>query len=68
MAMVLDEPKESDEEFKINGFRFIADKGFLAEASPIKVDFNGFGFSISSGMQMDAGCSSCGTGSSTCAC
>ncbi|MFW6052921.1 MAG: hypothetical protein ACOC8I_03325 [Desulfosalsimonas sp.] len=66
--MVLDEPKGSDEEFKVNGFTFIADKDFLAQASPIKIDFNGFGFDISSGMQMDYGCSSCGTGSSACSC
>ncbi|MCF8112009.1 MAG: hypothetical protein K9J85_11035 [Desulfobacteraceae bacterium] len=66
--MVLDEPNESDEEFKVNGFSFIANKDFLAQASPIKIDFNGFGFAISSGMQMDSGCSSCGTDSGACGC
>lgn len=62
MAMVLDEPNESDEVFDINDFQFIANKDFLAEAQPIKIDFTGFGFSISSNMQMGQGCSSCGTG------
>ncbi|MFW6052954.1 MAG: hypothetical protein ACOC8I_03490 [Desulfosalsimonas sp.] len=60
--MVLDEPNESDEVFEVNGFKFIANRDFLAEASPVKIDFTGFGFSISSNMQMDQGCSSCGTG------
>ncbi|MFP4194719.1 MAG: hypothetical protein ACLFMN_06995 [Desulfobacterales bacterium] len=66
--MVLDEPNESDEEFKVNGFSFIANKDFLAQASPIKIDFNGFGFAISSAMQMDFGGASCGTGGSACSC
>ncbi|MFP4160162.1 MAG: hypothetical protein ACLFQ9_07620 [Desulfobacterales bacterium] len=60
--MVLDEPNESDEVFEVNGFKFIANRDFLAEASPVKIDFNGFGFSLTSSMQMDQGCSSCGTG------
>ncbi|MFW6334692.1 MAG: hypothetical protein ACOC0W_05415 [Desulfosalsimonas sp.] len=60
--MVLDEPNESDEVYEVNGFKFIAGRDFLAEAGPVKIDFNGFGFSISSGMQMGQGCSSCGTG------
>lgn len=60
--MVLDEPNESDEVYEVNGFKFIAEKNFLAEASPIKIDFTGFGFSINSNMQMGQGCSSCGGG------
>lgn len=60
MAMVLDEPNESDEAFEINDFKFIANKDFLEEAKPIKVDFTGFGFAISSSIQLGQGCSSCG--------
>ncbi len=60
--MVLDEPNDSDEVFEINGFKFIANKDFLAEAQPIKIDFTGFGFSISSSIQLEQGCSSCGGG------
>lgn len=60
MAMVLDEPNESDEVFDVNNFQFIANKDFLAEAQPIKVDFTGFGFAISSSIDLGQGCSSCG--------
>lgn len=60
--MVLDEPNDSDEIFNIKNFQFIANKDFLAEAQPIKVDFTGFGFSISSSIELGQGCSSCGSG------
>lgn len=59
--MVLDEPNESDETLEINDFKFIANKDFLADAQPIKVDFTGFGFAISSSIELGQdGCSSCG--------
>ena len=58
--MVLDEPNESDEILNVNDFQFIANKDFLAEAQPIKIDFTGFGFAINSSIQLGQGCSSCG--------
>jgi len=62
--MVLDEPTDSDKEFEVNGFKFIADKDFLEKAKPIKIDYRGMGFSISSSMPLGDGCgSSCGSGS-----
>jgi len=62
--MVLDEPNDADEVFDIKGYKFIVNKDFLAQAQPIKVDFGGIGFKISSGMDFgaNAGCGSCGSG------
>lgn len=69
MAMALDEPKETDNVYDVNGFQFIMEKEFDKQAQPVKVDFLGYGFQISSGMQFDAGaggCAGCGSGSDGC--
>ncbi len=64
--MALDESKETDEVFTIDKFTFIVDTNFMKKAQPIKVDFGGFGFSITSSIDLKSGCSSCGTEKSCC--
>jgi iron-sulfur cluster assembly protein len=69
LAMALDEPKETDNVYDVNGFKFILDKDFDEKAKPVTVDFLGYGFKISSGVEFGgeaSGCSSCGSGSSGC--
>lgn len=62
--MALDEPKDTDNVFTVNGFQFILDKGFYDKVKPVKVDFMGYGFRISSSLQPEAGgCGGCGGGS-----
>jgi Fe-S cluster assembly iron-binding protein IscA len=65
--MALDEPKETDNVFNVNSFQFILDKDFYEKVKPVKVDFMGYGFKISSNLQLGAGaaggCGSCGSGS-----
>jgi len=61
LAMALDELKDTDDVFDIDGFRFVVDKEFLKEAEPIKVDFAHFGFQIDCSLQFEEGCSGCGT-------
>ena len=67
MAMALDEPKETDNVFNVNGFQFILDKDFYEKVKPVKVDFMGYGFRISSSLEFGkaaaGGCGSCGGGS-----
>jgi Fe-S cluster assembly iron-binding protein IscA len=61
--MALDEPKDTDNVFNVNGFQFIVDKDFYEKVKPVKVDFMGYGFKISSGlgsMQALQGCGGCG--------
>ena len=65
LAMALDEPKETDDVFDIDGFKYIVDKEFLIKATPIKVDFSEMGFKLDSWIDLGAGCSGCGT-ESTC--
>lgn len=65
--MALDEPKESDTVYEIDGFTYIVDREFMEKAQPIKVDFTEMGFKLDSGIDFGAksGCSGCGT-ASTC--
>jgi hypothetical protein len=63
--MALDEPKETDNVYDVNGFQFIMDKEFDEKAKPVTVDFLGYGFKISSSIDFDRGsaCSSCASDS-----
>ena len=65
LAMALDEPKENDSVFDVNGFQFIMEKEFCEKAQPVKVDFLGYGFKIDSSIEFDAGDSACGSCSTT---
>jgi len=61
--MALDEPRDTDNVYQVNGFQFIIDKDFYEKAKPVKVDFLGYGFRISSNVEFGpTSCSSCGTG------
>ena len=63
LALDLDEPKDTDDIFDIDGFNFIVDKEFMKEAEPIKVDFTGFGFQFDCSIEFEEGCSACPTSS-----
>jgi hypothetical protein len=54
--MALDEPRDSDQVFKIDNFQYIVDKEFLEKAKPIKVDFLHIGFQITSSIKLGSGC------------
>ena len=59
MAMALDEPKDSDEVYKIEGFTYVIDKEFMDKAKPVTVDFIDYGFKLSSSIQFDSKCGGC---------
>ncbi len=65
--MALDEPKDTDQVYEIDGFKYLIDKDFLEKAKPIKVDFLEYGFKLSSSLQfqaMGSGCSGCSSSGS----
>ena len=65
--MALDEPKDTDNSYEVNGFKFIMDKEFFEKAKPVKVDFLGYGFSISSSIEFGpSACGSCSTSGYNC--
>ena len=60
--MALDEPKDTDDVFDIDGFKYLVDKDFMEQVKPIKVDFSGLGFKLDCGYDFGAaagGCSGC---------
>lgn len=72
--MVLDEPKDTDDSYDIDGLTYLIDKDLAQKSGDVKVDFvdNGWqqGFMVSSAMPLDGGggCSGgCDSGGS-CSC
>jgi len=65
--MALDEPKDNDEAYEIDGFKYLVNKDFLEKAQPIKVDFLEYGFKLTSNLELQSGCRSCGDSSGSCA-
>jgi iron-sulfur cluster assembly protein len=67
LALVLDEPNDSDEVFKINGFTMVVEKGLHETTKSITIDYvtygYGAGFRLTSEMPVGGG--SC---SSSCSC
>ena len=62
--MALDEPKDSDEIYEIEGFKYVVDKDFMEKAKPVKIDFTTYGFKLSSSIEFDPSCSGCSTNGS----
>lgn len=70
MRLVLDEPKENDDKYEIDGLTYLIDKDLAATSGKVTVDFvdNGWqqGFSVNSEHALASGesCSTSGCGSS----
>ena len=62
--MALDEPKESDDVYDIDGFTYVVDKDFIKVAQPVKVDFMDYGFKLTSSIKLDSACGGCGSNTS----
>jgi iron-sulfur cluster assembly protein len=65
--MALDEPKENDSVFDVEGFQYLVDKDLFEKANPIKVDFLQVGFKIDSNLNFGAAAES-GSGCEGCSC
>ncbi len=70
LAMVLDEPKDSDDVFEINGFTMLVDKELHQKTQEITVDYvsyeTGSGFKLTSAVAVGGG--GCGGGCSSSCC
>ena len=64
--MALDEPKDTDDVYKVDGFEYIINKDFMEKAKPIKIDFLEVGFKIDSSIELQSECGSCSTTGSCC--
>lgn len=61
LTLALDDAREEDEVYDLNGYTFVVEKQLDALASPITVDLTDYGFTVSSNLQLESG--SCGGGS-----
>jgi len=62
LALDVDEIKDTDAVFNIDGFQFIVDEDFFIEAQPIRIDYNArSGFQFDCSLEFEEGCSGCGT-------
>ena len=66
LAMALDELKDTDHVYDIDGFTYIVDKEFSDKAQPIRVEFTEMGFKLDCAIDFTSECSSCGTKTTSC--
>jgi Fe-S cluster assembly iron-binding protein IscA len=59
LVMGLDEPKDTDHVFEVNGYKFLIDKELMKNAKPIKVDFSEFKFQFDCALEFEDTCSAC---------
>lgn len=64
--MALDEARDTDQIYEVDGFKYIVDSEFIKEAAPIKVDFLDVGFKVTSNLKLESACGSCSTTGSCC--
>ncbi len=57
--MALDEPRENDNEYEVDGFKYIVDNAFMEKVEPIKVDFLDIGFKVTANIDFGNECRSC---------
>ena len=61
LGISMEQPQPSDRVIAIDGFDFIVDKDFIAQAQPIKMDSDGIGFILTGkGFYSTSGCGNCG--------
>lgn len=64
--MALDEAKDTDTVYEVDGFKYVVDTEFLKEAAPVKVDYLDVGFKVTSSIKFESACGSCGTTGKCC--
>ncbi|MBU1053864.1 MAG: IscA/HesB family protein [Proteobacteria bacterium] len=66
MALALDEKRDNDSTFRVDGIQYLIDRDLLKKAQPISVDYGSNGFIVTSDLKFESGCSSCGSGGGSC--
>jgi len=55
--LALDEPKDTDDVFDMDGFKLLVDKELMLEVDPITLDFSHFGFQFDCALRPEDACS-----------
>lgn len=67
LGLALDEKKDGDQKFDVEGYAFVMEESLFEQAKPVSVHFDPhMGFTVASSMVFPegGGCSSCGCGGS----
>jgi iron-sulfur cluster assembly protein len=66
LALALDEARNNDAVYPCGDFEFVIEQSLMDRAQPIKIDFTGSGFKISTALELCGSCGGCGSSSSCC--
>ena len=67
LTLALDDPKDSDDVFDVEGYSIVVDKELLAEAKPLTVAFSDAGFAVESSLKLGGGgCGGCSCSGGSC--
>lgn len=67
LTLALDEPKDSDDVFQVDGYSIVVDKELLEKAKPLTIDFACAGFSVDSSLELGGGgCGGCSCSGGSC--
>lgn len=62
LLMAVDDKKDGDKVFEINGMEFVIEGALLEEVQPVKIDYLETGFAIESSLKPEGGCCGCSGG------
>jgi Fe-S cluster assembly iron-binding protein IscA len=66
LVVGIDEQRDGDRVFEIDGLTYVIEHGFFEEIKPLTVDFSNNNFTVSAAVSFGEGCSGCDiTGCST---
>jgi len=68
--LALDEPKDTDNVYDVEGFKYVVDKVFMEKVKPIKIDYMTMGFKVTSSVDFGSGsgCSCSTEKKASCSC
>jgi len=66
--LALDEPKDTDNVYDVEGFKYVVDKIFMEKVKPIKIDYMTMGFKVTSSVDFGSGCSCSTEKKASCSC
>lgn len=61
LVVGIDEKRDGDRTFEVDGLTYVVEHGFFEEIQPIIVDFSNNNFAVSAAVSFGDGCSGCGS-------
>ena len=61
LVVGIDEKRDGDRTFEVDGLTYVIEHGFFEEIKPLTVDFSNNNFTVSAAVSFGEGCSGCDT-------